>query len=115
MISVTVTACPDLEHVEAAVRELSRAEPRGACPPLQTLSYRAFRLQCLRALAKPAATEPAPFRASLGGRISLSYDRGTVAVVLRDAAPSLGAARPRRKRKHAAAGSDTSAESDGGE
>lgn len=115
LVKIRLKDSTDLDRVEAAVRGFSRSEPRGACPPLQTLTYRTFRLQCLRALA---ACPPAPraFDANLGSSISLSYSEGTVSALLRSFDPGLPlAASAPRKRKKAMQGGDSprSPDSDG--
>ena len=51
VVEVVVSDSNDLNTVEAVVRSFFRTEAGAMCLQLQSLSYRAFRLQCLRALA----------------------------------------------------------------
>ena len=88
VVEVVVSDRDDLNTLEAVVRSFFRTEAGAMCLQLQSLSYRAFRLQCLRALAHKHTPQnsyltPSTFEVSLGSRVTLSYSEGVVCATLR--------------------------------
>lgn len=94
---VTLTAPTDLAAVEEHVRLLSRAERAAPCSALQSMSYRMFRLQCLRSLRLHQGMHLPAFSAYLGNNVSLSFEEGVVTV--RYSMPRVPGSKTTSKRK----------------
>lgn len=73
----------DMLDVEAAVRALMRVEHPVSCSNLLTMSYRLFRLRCLKAMRCSPDSEKQAFEAEIGNNIVLRYDDGIVSARLR--------------------------------
>ena len=83
---VPVTCAADMLNVEAEVRALLRVEHSVSCSSLLTMSYRLFRLRCLKAIKSAANATPPQgeaFEAHIGNNVVLRYEDGAVRARLR--------------------------------
>lgn len=99
---VMVDSTSDWHHVEEEIRRLLRVEATAPCVALQSMTYKTFKMRCLRALqaalhpSKLSQNTPA-FDAYIGNNVVLRYEDKRVKARLR--MPSLPGSVLGRKRK----------------